>query len=184
MPETPASTTSPSELSTNGNAANTPKRDEVGGDHEPAAREPVDERAEQEPDDDDREEVRDQERRDPDARLGLVADLEDERDRGEIRAEARARRGEEEVRRTTATGEGGRDGWCSPRLGVTLPPVPDSDYGPSGRVPGWTCAGCSPLAGRRLPRYEEPRIARAARVATMPVRRRSSSCGGGDNPET
>ena len=49
---------------------------EVGADHQPAAGEPVDERPEQEPDRDDRQEVGDEERRDPHARSGQVADLE------------------------------------------------------------------------------------------------------------
>ena len=69
MPATAARATIAAGLSTNGSAAKTPKRDEVGGDHQPASRQPVDERAEQEPDDDDREEVGDQERSDPDARF-------------------------------------------------------------------------------------------------------------------
>ena len=70
---------------------------EVRGDHEPSARESIDERAEQEPDHDDREEVRDEERGDPDPRLGVVPDLERQCDGGEIRAEARPCGRKEEV---------------------------------------------------------------------------------------
>ena len=42
----------------------------------------------QEPDHDDREEIRDEERGDPDPRIGVVPDLECQRDGSEIRAEA------------------------------------------------------------------------------------------------
>ena len=107
--------------------------DEVGADHEPAPRQPVDERAEQKPDDDDREEVGDEERRDPDARVRHVVDLRRRArsPRGTCRSSTPRSRGR--GTRTTETGEGGRDGWCSPPL-VTLAPVLDSDYGCSGRV--------------------------------------------------
>ena len=75
MPETPASATIAAGLSTNGKRREHAEADEVGDDHQPAAREPVDERAEQEADHDDREEVGDQQRRDPDARvLSAVVD--------------------------------------------------------------------------------------------------------------
>ena len=71
--------------------------EEVGDDHQPPSREPVDERPEQEPDEDDRQEVGDEERGDPDARLGAVVDVDRERDRREVGAEAGPRGGEEEV---------------------------------------------------------------------------------------
>ena len=69
---------------------------EIGGDHQPAAREAVDERAEDEPDGDRRQEVGDQERAHPSARMGAVVDVDRQRDEGEPRAEAGAEGREEE----------------------------------------------------------------------------------------
>jgi hypothetical protein len=73
------------------------KTSEIGDDHQPAAREPVDERTEQEPDEDDRQEVGDEERRDPLPGLRQLLDLKHESDGREIGAEARAGGREEEV---------------------------------------------------------------------------------------
>ena len=97
IPETAASATRPPDAVDERQRGEDAEAHEVRGDHEPSPREPVDERAEQEPDHDDREEVGDEERGDPDARLGVVVDLERQRDRGEIRAEARPGGREEEV---------------------------------------------------------------------------------------
>ena len=70
---------------------------EIGDDQQPPPREPVDERREQEPDHDHRQEVRDQERAHPGARAGAVEDVDGQRDGGEIRAHAGAEGGEKEA---------------------------------------------------------------------------------------
>ena len=71
--------------------------DEVGADQQPLAREPVDERAEQQPDRDRRQEVGDQQRADPHARVRAVPDVDAERDHRDERPEAGdERRAEEE----------------------------------------------------------------------------------------
>ncbi len=80
-----------------------PEAHEVGGEHQPPAREPVDERPEEKPDHDDREEVRDEERGDPHPGAGQVLDLEDQSGCGDVRADARARGREEEVRERRRT---------------------------------------------------------------------------------
>ena len=81
---------------------------EVGDDQQPPPREPVDERREQQPDQDDREEVGDQERADPGARARAVEDVDGERDGGEVRAHAGAERGEKETPEVGRVAEDGR----------------------------------------------------------------------------
>ena len=70
---------------------------EVGDDQEAAPREPVDQRPGQDPDQDDRQELDQQQRADPLARPGPVEDVDRERDGGEIRPGSGAERGEEEA---------------------------------------------------------------------------------------
>ena len=62
---------------------------EIGGHHQPLAREAVEERPESEPDHGDREEVGDEQRRDPAARVGQVVDLQREDGGRQVRAERR-----------------------------------------------------------------------------------------------
>ena len=121
-PVTPASTTSAVRAVDERQRREHAEAHEIGRDHQPTAREPVDERAEQEADDDDRQEVRDEEGGDPDARFRQIAGsagrARSRRDRCRSSTPPSPGRGT----RTTAIGEGGRDGWCSPRLVMTLPP--------------------------------------------------------------
>jgi hypothetical protein len=65
---------------------------EVGADHQPPARDPVDERPEQQADREHGQELDDQERRDPLPRAGAVPDVDRQRDRGDAGAEPRAER--------------------------------------------------------------------------------------------
>ena len=64
---------------------------EVGADHQRLAREPVDERPEQEAEEDGRQDVRDQQRADPPAGVRPVVDVDLERDDREPVADARSR---------------------------------------------------------------------------------------------
>ena len=85
---------------------------EIGDDQQAPPREPVDERREQQPDQDDRQEVGDQERADPGARARAVEDVDGERDGGEIRAHSGAERGEKEAPEVGRAGGVGRgSGW-------------------------------------------------------------------------
>ena len=70
--------------------------DEVGGDDQPLAREPVDERPGGEADDHRRQERDDEERAHPPRRMRAVVDVGGERDRRHPGADARAERREEE----------------------------------------------------------------------------------------
>ena len=65
---------------------------EVGADHQPLAREPVDERAEQQPDEDRGQDVGDQQLAHPPARVGAVVDVDLERDHRQPVAERPSRR--------------------------------------------------------------------------------------------
>ena len=96
MPLTPASATIAAGSSTNGSASERSRPHEIGDDHQPPPREAVDERAERQPDDDDREEVRDQEGRQPATGVGPVEDVDGERERREVRPDRRAGRRPEE----------------------------------------------------------------------------------------
>ena len=69
---------------------------EIGRDHEPPPREAVDERAEDEPEHDDRQEVCDEQGGDPDSRPRLVVDVDRQRDGCEVRPEAGAGGSEEQ----------------------------------------------------------------------------------------
>ena len=69
---------------------------EVGADHQPLPLQPVDQGAEEEPDRDGRQEVRDQQPAHPRRRPREVVDVDRERDRGEPGADPRRDRGDEE----------------------------------------------------------------------------------------
>ena len=69
----------------------------VGRDHQRAALEPVEQRPEQEPDDDRRQELDDEHRTDPEPGVRPVLDVDRERDRRQQRPGTRAERREEEV---------------------------------------------------------------------------------------
>ena len=97
MPETAGERDEHADPVDEGQGGEHAEADEVGRDHEPTPRQPVDERAEQQADDDDRQEVRDEESRHPGAGPRRVVDLQRQRDGREICPEARPRGGEEEV---------------------------------------------------------------------------------------
>ena len=79
---------------------------EVGDDQQPPPVEPVDERRRQDPDQDDRQEVGDQERAHPLARAGAVEDVDGQRDGGNVPAPEPALRGRgAEVGREAEDGE-------------------------------------------------------------------------------
>ena len=65
---------------------------QIRDDHQPATREAVDERPERHADDDDRQEVRDQEGREPATGVGPIEDVDRERECGEVRPDGRAGR--------------------------------------------------------------------------------------------
>ena len=84
--------------------------DEVGADHQPAPREAVDERPEQQADRNRRDEVGDEQRAHPGAGLGALVDVDRERDDGEHRPDTGAeRREEEEPERRRAAEKAGTD---------------------------------------------------------------------------
>ena len=68
----------------------------VGGDHQLAAFEPVEQRAEREPDEDRRQDLDDEHGAHPEPRVRAVLDVDRERDRSQERPDARAERREEE----------------------------------------------------------------------------------------
>jgi hypothetical protein len=69
---------------------------EVRADHQPLAREAVDKRAEHEPEDDRRQDVDDEQRSHPPARVRPVVDIDLQRDDGEPVADPRCERRHEE----------------------------------------------------------------------------------------
>ena len=79
--------------------------DEVGVDHQAPPREPVDERADEQPDREGRKQVGDQERRDPGGRAGSLVDVDLERDERQPRPGAGADRCEEEPRKARLASE-------------------------------------------------------------------------------
>ena len=79
-----------------GRAAKMPSRRQVGDDHDPPAREPVDQRAEQQADGHRRQEVRDEQRAHPRRRAGPVVDVDRQRDDRDPGSEARRERRSEE----------------------------------------------------------------------------------------
>ena len=89
MPATSASATICPALTVNASRTNTISRDDVGADEQALPREAVDERPEQEPDRDRRQEVGDQQRADPHAGVRPVLDVDAERDDREARPEPR-----------------------------------------------------------------------------------------------
>jgi len=74
-----------------------PDADGVGGDHQRASLEPVEERPEQEADDDRRQELDDEDGPHPEAVVRPLLNINCERDGRDQRPRARAERGEEEV---------------------------------------------------------------------------------------
>ena len=170
-------TTMPSGLSDERQRGEHAEAHEIRADHEPAAREPVDERAEQEADDDDRQEVRDQEGGDPDARSGQIPDL-----RATSAIAARyVPKLDPAVARKRYPNDGDRR--RRPRRLVLFTSGDDATsvsrfrlrlFGP---CPKRTWANCSAPRGQCLRGYEAPRIATFMRCATR--RARAISLGAG-----
>ncbi len=107
-----------------GQGAEDREADEVGADHQPPAREPVDERTEGDAENDDRQELRDQERAHPRVRARAVEDVDRQRDGGEVRPRARAERGEEEPPEVRSPPEQGETTVGDAGHGRKLTPLP------------------------------------------------------------
>lgn len=152
IPFTAATATIAVGSSTNGRAANV-TANEVRRDHQPLAREAVDQRPHGQPDQDDREEVGDQERGEPAARSRLVVDVHRERERSEIGAHRRAGGRPEEQGEATIPAKEGQTASRSEEHALTLPPAGD--------VEQW---------------QKTPRHAKRARQSASPAARPADLC--------
>ena len=115
------------------------RADEVRGDHQPPSRQPVDERAEGQPDHHDGKEVGDQERSEPAPRAGEVVDVDRQRERREVRADRRSGGRPEEQRETPVAAEEGQTACRSVGHARTLPPAADAQQWP--KPPGSAATG-------------------------------------------
>ena len=148
MPFTAATATMALGSSTNGMSDERRRPHEVRDDHQPLAREPVDERAEREPDQDDREEVGDQERRQPPPGARLVVDVHREGERREIGADRRAGRRPEQQGEASVPAKEGQTACRSEEHALTLPPSRDAEQWRKTPLDGATAA-CRYAAARR-----------------------------------
>ena len=142
---------------------------EIGRDEQAPSREAVDERPEQQPDHDDRKEVRDQERADPRSGPRPVEDVDGQRQRRQIRSGSRAERREQ---KSAIVGFAAYEPQASHRLDATSlvaptpgPPARSRDSAAASAPPRRGRFPCGPHSPRSGPGRSGPRRSSARRDA-------------------